>query len=188
MLIILIYALSLWFQTSFKLNIHNQCSNVDLVSLTCHRPPGHKVHAGDTMRSSFIIKSDDMSHGALICELQRRQSHEFAEISEDTSSAVHLLVFWESSNSWNLYTDALLVEHDKVFDWNRDNLEEFYNKNINRFRLCSDSATEAWLLDDNVTLMTTFEIMNNDRTLDITISEVERDNNTRMPVRIDLEK
>jgi hypothetical protein len=36
--------------------------------------------------------------------------------------------------------------------------------------------------------MTTFEMMNRSRTLDITISEVERDNNARMLVHIDLEK
>jgi hypothetical protein len=33
-----------------------------------------------------------------------------------------------------------------------------------------------WTLDDNTALMITPEIMNEDRILDITISEVERDN------------
>jgi hypothetical protein len=196
MLIILIYALSLWFQTSFKLNIHNQCPNVDLVSLIyvtndnleCHRPLEHEVYSGDTITSGFIIKSDDVFNGAIIYRIQRRQAHESAEISEDTSSTVHILVVWEDSESKKLYADALLVEHDKEFNLNKDNLEELHSKNINQFRLCPDSATEIWSLDDNITLMTTFKIMNSDCILDITISEVERDNNTRIPVHIDLEK
>jgi hypothetical protein len=196
MLIVLMYAVSFYIWSSFKLNIHNQCSNIDLVSptyithgrLDWHKSPNYKVCAGDTIRSGFIIKSYDVSCGALIYGIQRKRTHESTEISEDTSSVVHLLVVWRFFESNKLYADVLLVVHDKGFDWNRDNLEEFYNKNSNRFRLCSDSATETWLLDDNVTLMTTFGIMNNDRVLEITISEVERDNNTRMPVRIDMEK
>jgi hypothetical protein len=196
MSIVLIYAFSLWIQTSFKLNIHNQCSSIDLVSLTyvtddnleCHRPPGYKVYASDTMRSGFIIKSDDTSHGVLIYRLQRKQPHESTEISEDISSAVHLLVVWEISESNKLYADVLLVERDKEFDWDKDNLGEFYNKNSNRFRLCPDFATETWLLDNNMTLMTTSEIINRDLILEITISEIERGNNTRIPVHIDLEK
>jgi hypothetical protein len=195
-LIVLIYALSVFIPLSFKLNIHNQYSNVDLVSLTyvtddnleCHRPPGHKVYSGDTMRSGFIIKSYDISHGVLIYRLQRKQPHESTEINEDASNVVHLLVVWEISESKKLYTDVLLVEHDKGFDWDKDNLREFYSKNINRFRLCPDSATETWSLDDKVALMSTFKIMNNDYKLDITISEVGRDNDTRIPVHIDLKK
>src|SRR5690606_20182397 len=64
MLIMLMYTFSFLIQPLFKLNIHNQCLNVVLASLTyitddllvCHRVPDHKVYAGDTMRSGFIIK------------------------------------------------------------------------------------------------------------------------------------
>jgi hypothetical protein len=196
MLIMLIYTISIWIQTSFKLNIHNQCSNIDLVSLTyvtddnleCHRPPGLKVYASDTMRSGFIVKFYAVSHGVLIYRLQRKRTHESTEISEDTSNVVHLLVVWEISESNKLCADAMLVKHDKEFDWDKDNLEELHRKNINRFRLCPDPVTETWSLDDNITLMTTYEIMNGDIILDITISEVERDDNTMIPVHIDLER
>jgi hypothetical protein len=60
--------------------------------------------------------------------------------------------------------------------------------NFDQDGLFSDITTKTWSLDNNIALMTTFEIMNENRILNITISEVERDNNTRMPVHIDLKK
>jgi hypothetical protein len=194
MLILLIYIVSLAIRPSFKLNIHNQCLNVDLVSLAyitgveldCHRPPDHKVCAGDTMRSGFIIKLSNQSYGVLIYKLQRKQLREFNKISEDTPSAIHLLAVWEISESEELCADVLLVRHDNEFSWEENNLKELYRKNNNRFRMFSRSVTETWSLYDNIALVTTFDIMNRDRILDITIYEVEKDNNTRMPSYIDL--
>src|SRR5690606_4638740 len=102
MLIMLIYAVRLTIPLSFKLNIHNQCMNVDLVSptyitgieLECYRPPDHKVCAGDTMQSGFIIKFNDAPYGVLVYRLQRKQLYESTEISEDASSTIQLLVIW----------------------------------------------------------------------------------------------
>jgi hypothetical protein len=190
------YIFSLFIEPIVKLNIHNQCSNVDLTSPTyvianefgCHRTPNHKVYAGDTMKSGFMIEPGDESYGVLIYRLQRRQSHESTENSEDTSSDTHLLVVWKISEFEELYADVLLVKHDSGFDWNKDELGAFYRKNINRFRLFPDSATETWSLNDNVALITTFGIMNEDRILNITISEIERYNGTRAPVHIDLKR
>jgi hypothetical protein len=196
MMIVLIYDVSLSIRPSIKLNIHNQCLNIDVVSpiyvtsdkLECHISPNYKVCAGDTIRSSFTVKSDDEADGALICRLQRRLSHEFTEIGKDTSNIVHLLVIWEISEFNELYTDVLLVKHEEGFDWSKDDLEELYRKDSNRFRLYSDSVTEAWSLDDNTALMVTSEIMNGDCILNIIISEIKRDNSTRMPVYIDLKR
>jgi hypothetical protein len=195
-LIMLMYAVSLPIPPSVKLSIHNQCLNVSLAypiyftsnGLECHRPPDYKVYAGDIMRSGFIIKSGIWSCGILMYKLQRRQTHEYTKIGKDTSSAAQLLVVWRISESNELYTDAMLLEHGKGFDWNEDNLRELYRKNFGRFRLRPDSATETWSLNDNTALKTTFEIMNEGHLLNIIISEVEKDNNTRMPVHIDLER
>jgi hypothetical protein len=192
-LIALMYAISLSIQSSFKLNIHNQCLNVDLVSpmyitygwLEGCKPPDHKVHAGDIMSSSFIIERlDDESVGTLICKLQRRQSY----ADRGAANVVQLLVVWRISESKELYVDVLLVEHDKVFIWNKDNLSDLYHKNINQFRLYSDPIIEIWSLNDSVALMTTFEIMNSGRILNVTISEIERYNYVRKPAHIDPER
>jgi hypothetical protein len=196
LLIVLIYAISFSIPLVVKLDIHNQCSNVDLVSPTyatvnkfgCHRTPGHKVYAGDTMRSAFMIMPNNKSYGALIYKLQRKQLHESVEISEDTSSTVHLLVVWKFNTFEELYADVLLVEHDKGFDWDKDDLTDLYHKNSNRFRLFSYSTTETWSLDDNIALMTTFDIMNEDHILDITISEMKRCSGERAPAHIDLKR
>jgi hypothetical protein len=146
------------------------------------------VHAGGTMRFGFIVRWGDEGYGILIYKLQRKKSHEHAEISEDTSDAAHILLVWKIFESKELYVDVLLVECDKRFDWDEDNLWKLYDRNFDQDRLFSDTTTKTWLLDNNIALMTTFEIMNEDRMLNITISEVERDNNTRIPIHIDLKR
>jgi hypothetical protein len=144
------------------------------------------VCAGDITRLGFIVNSGNVSGGALIYKPQRKQSHESTEINKGVSNVVHLLVIWRTSELKKLYADALLVKHKETFILNKDNLNKLYHKNIDQPRILYESATETWSLDDNVALMTTFEIMNNDYILNITVSEVERDNNTRMPVHVDL--
>jgi hypothetical protein len=194
MLIVLIYTIRLDIWPSVKLNIYNQCLDVDLVSpiyitsyrSECHRLPDYKVRAGDTMRSSFIIKSDNWSYGTLIYRLQRKQTHESTEIDKDTSGAIHLLVAWKLSGYKKLYVDVLLVEYDKILG--KDNLKTLYHKNLDQFRWFHYPNMETWSLDDNVVLMTTFGIVNEDRQLNIIISEVERHGYERTPVHIDLQR
>jgi hypothetical protein len=192
MLIVLIYTASLYIEPSFKLNIHNQCSNIDLAyptydtsnDIECCRPPTYKVYSGDTMRSTFIIKLD-RPDGALIYRLQRKQLHDSTMIDKSASNVANLLVIWEISRSKKLYADVLLVEHDKEFVWNDEGLLDLRLENFERFRLYTDSATETWSLDDNMTLMTTFRIINEDFILDITISEVEKNDCARKLAHID---
>jgi hypothetical protein len=80
------------------------------------------------------------------------------------------------------------VEYDKIFVWNKDKLEKLYDENTDQFRWFPYSITEKWALDDNVALMITSEIMNEDRILNITISEVEEGNYARMPAHIDMKR
>jgi hypothetical protein len=195
-LIVLMYAVRFIIRPAAELNIHNQCLNIDLVSpmyitsgwLEFHRQPDYKVYAGDTMKSAFIIRSNRTADGALIYRLQRRQSHESNEISKNTTHATYLLVFWRVFRFRNIFTDVLLVEHDKKLDWNEDDLEAFYSKNFGQFRLTFDSVTETWSLSDNVALMTAFRGVSGNCILNIIISEVKRDNSVRIPARIDLKR
>jgi hypothetical protein len=194
----LVYDDSHFIKSSFELNIHNQCLNVDLVSptydidcpLQCCRPPDYKVCAGDTMRSAFINERDVMYYGALIYRLQKKQTHEYTEIGGNTSNSIHLLVVWRFESE-KLYANVLLVEHDKEFDWYKDDLGRLYNKNDDRFRWFHCSAIETWSLDDDtalVTLMNTFEITDKGLILNIAIFEAERNSSTRTPVHIDLKR
>jgi hypothetical protein len=196
MLILLMYAISLRIPPSFKLNIHNQCLNVDLVSptydthcdLECYRAPSHKVYARDIMRSRFAIESHEWLYSVLIYKLQRRQLHEATEVGKDTSSDVHILIIWEFSKSGELYADVLLVEYDKGFNWGKYKLEALYRRNNNRLKRYLVPVIETWLLNDNTAFMTAFEVINEDRLLNITISEAERYNYVRTPVYIDLQR
>jgi hypothetical protein len=192
MLIVLMYTVRFFICPSFKLSIHNQCLNVDLVSptyitdnrLECCKVPDHSVYAGDTMKSSFVIKSRNESYGILIYRLQRRQLHENAKTNEDITNAAYLLIVWRILKFRGLYADVLLVKHKKGFDLDKDDLKELYHENTNRFKLYSNFTIDAWSLDDNTTLMASFEIINGDRILNITLSEVEMYNHTRAPIHI----
>jgi hypothetical protein len=96
-------------------------------------------------------------------------------------------VVWRTSK-FKSYANVLLVEYDKGFDWDKNNLKQFYRKNIDQFRLYPAPVTGTWLLDDNTALMTTFEIMYEDHILNITISEVKKHNYVRTLAYIDPEK
>jgi hypothetical protein len=183
MLIVLMHTVSLSIPLSFKLNIHNQCLNVDLVSPTyatsidseCYKPPDYSICTGNTMRSAFVVyEQDHQFEVALIYRLQRKQAYKFTEDSKYISNATHLLVVWKSFEYQKLCAEVLLVECNERLDWDKDDLIDFYHKNINRFRLCPDYAIDIWSWDGNIALMITFEIMNEDRILDITISEIEK--------------
>jgi hypothetical protein len=154
--------------------------------LECCKAPDYKVCAGNIMRSGFIIKSGNEFDGALIYKLQRRQSHESTEISGDTSSIAQFLVVWRISASNKLYAAVLMVEYDKRLD--KDDLRELYHRNFGRFKLCPDATTETWSLDDNTALKTTFNIVDEDHILYITITEIERDNSAKIPTYIDSER
>jgi hypothetical protein len=198
MLIVLMHTASLSIQQSFKLNIHNLCLNVSLVSpvtyngdgIECHRAPDYKVYAGNTMRSAFIIKkSDDTSYGVLIYRLQRRQSHDSTEISKDTSSATHLLVVWRISESNKLYANVLLIEHTKVFTWNEDSLNKLYHNNHSRLKVYTDAISDTWLMNNNMTLKMTSStrVLKGNCELSISISE-EKDDYAIRSLCLDLER
>jgi hypothetical protein len=195
MLIILTYTVSLSIRSLVKLNIHDQCLNVGLVSpiyitgngLECHKPPAYRVYAGETMRSGFIInKSDDMFYGVLIYRLQRRWTHESTDIGKDAISAAHLLVVWRISEFNELYADVLLIEHTKAFTWDEDNLKKLYYENYDRLKGYAGTISNTWLID-NMVLRTTFSARNlrGNPKLSISISE-ERDDYAASPFCIDL--
>jgi hypothetical protein len=196
MLNVLMYTVRFRSRPSVKLNIHNQCLNVNLVSpiyftkhdLECHRPPSYKVCASDIMRSGFIRRIDSELYAILIYRLQIRRPHKSIEISEDMSISAYLLVVWRISLFNELYADTLMVECDKDFVWNKDNLEKLHDKNIYSSRLHPGSATEIWSLNDNVALMTTSGIMSKGRIVNIAISEIEEYHSTRTPIHIDLKR
>jgi hypothetical protein len=167
MLVVLIYAVSLLIPSSLKLNIHNQCLNVSLAypvyvtgdGLKCHRPPDYKVCAGDTVRSGFMIKKySNESYGVLIYRLQRKQAHKSTEISEDTSSAAHLLVLWVIHKFNRSHTNVLLVEHEKEFIWIEDDLRKLYTRSHNHLMKYDSTTRDTWIMDDNMMFKTSLKV------------------------------
>jgi hypothetical protein len=197
MLIVLIYTVGLPIPLLVKLNIHNQCLNVDLVSptytttneLECHRPPDYKVRAGDTMRSNLMVKSYYKPYGILIYKIQIKQEHESTE-TEDISNDVHLLVAWKFSEFKKLFADVLLVEHAKDFVWNEDKLKKPYYKNHGQLRKHNNTISDTWLVGNNIVLKTTFSArdLKEDTELSISISEEEKGDYAVRPFYIHLER
>jgi hypothetical protein len=194
-LIVLMYMVSLYIQPPLKLDIYNQCSNIDLVSLLYttgnglerYRTLSHEVYAGNTMRFDLTASTSySKSDGALIYKLQMRQQRASTEIDQDASNATYLLVAWKSPSSYKLDADVLLVEHDKRPNWNKNDLEYFYRKNIDMFRSFYDSTAETWLLGDNMIL--NIRTYREDRRLAITISELEWHSGAKMPVHVNPER
>jgi hypothetical protein len=195
MSIMLTYTVSLRIPLSFKLNIHNQCLHVDLASpiyvisdgLECHRPPDHKVHAGSTTKSAFMIESDNASCGALIYKVE--QIHESAEIGKDASNAAYLLTAWSISESKELHANVLLIKHDEAFTWNKDKLGSFCYENCERLKEYTDTISDTWCMNNNTTLKTTFSVgdLRGNSELSISISE-ERDDYAIRPLCVDLER
>jgi hypothetical protein len=199
MLIVLIYAISLSIQPTFKLNIHNWCWDVNLVSptyitgdeLECHKPPDYIVYAEDTMKSGFIInKLEDVSYGILIYRIQRKQTQKSTETGENTSSAIHLLVIWRISKSNMLYADVLLAECDKTFIWNEGKLKKLCHKNIDRLKKCNSTISNTWFMGNNVVLETSFNAsdLKENPELTVSISEEEKGDHTMGPFSINLER
>jgi hypothetical protein len=196
-LIVLMYTVSLPIRPSFKLNIYNRCLNVGLASpvcitsdeLECHRVPDYEACTGGTMRSCFVIKSDDESYGVLMYKLQRKRTHKSAEISKDTSSIAQILVVWRISESKELYTNVLLVEHDNSLIWNEDKLNKLYHKNHDWLKEYTDTTSDTWLVDNDIVLKTTFSVkdLKGNPELNISISE-ENDDYTIRPLCVDLER
>jgi hypothetical protein len=157
--------------------------------LKCYRAP-NKVHAGNTMRSGFIIKSDYKSYGALIYRLQRKQPHKSTAISKDASSTAHLLVAWDAFAYKNLYADVLLVKCNKGYTWNEDELKELYYESRRWLKECNDITSDTWLVNDNMVLKTTSsaKYLKGNPELSISISEEEKDDCAMRPFCIHPER
>jgi hypothetical protein len=184
------YTVSFYAQLSFRLDIHNKCSNFDLVSpkyvtgdeLECYDSPGD-VYAGATRERFFIIKSDNESYGVIVYKIRRKQKHESTKTSENTSSAVYLLVVWENSESKKLCADVLLIEYDKGFDWHKNNLNRLYYVNHGRLKECNGAISNTWLMNSDMALKTLFKVKGPRRSpeLSISISEEKIDNYAMRP-------
>jgi hypothetical protein len=197
----LIYTVSLELQLPTHITIHNQCLNTKLVSpfyfsngVVCPKLSDQQVDIDTAMRTCFEINvTQDVFEGALIFKLQRRSDNKYnvdtspTETSEAT--CIQMFVAWKVKNSV-LFAYIALVEHVKELTWNEDKLKKLYDKSSHLLKESDGTISDAWIMNDNTMLKTTFSIkgLKENFGLNISISEEERDRLAIRPLYIDLRR
>jgi hypothetical protein len=110
------------------LDIHNQCQDINLeFPVYCihggkwHVAPDQKINGDAVMRN--YLESDigqDVLKGALVYRIQRGQYGKSNEFIQDKSKCIQLLVAWRIEHTKGPHVRALLVEHNKEFNWDED--------------------------------------------------------------------
>jgi hypothetical protein len=198
----LIYTVSLALQLPVCVTIHNQCSNVELVSpvyfgngAICPKLSNQQINIGIAMRVCFEINAtQDDFEGALLYRLQRYVKLDVqcgtdiltTETNKNDTKCVHILIVWKVKDSKH-FLYAVLVEHIKGFTWSEDKLKRLYYENHNRLKGYDDTILDTWYMDDNMTLKTSLKVRGTKRNfeLNVFISEEERDDYAMKPLYID---
>jgi hypothetical protein len=201
----LIYTVSLELQLPSRVTVHNQCSNIELISLiylgngaVCPKLSGQRIDIGARMNASFEINTTQCDfEGALLFELQRHVESDnqcnmdslTKEVNKKDTTHVHMLVVWEVKNS-KYFVHVALVEHTKEFTWNEDKLKKLYHENRWWLKEYDSAASHTWFIDDNMVLKTTFETsgLKENFELSISISEEEKDDYVIRPLYVNLER
>jgi hypothetical protein len=85
---------------------------------------------------------------------------EYDKFIQDESKSTQLLVTWRGEYTKGLDVHALLVEHDKEFNWDEDKLKKLYQKYWYLLETWASFIGKNWLLND-ATVLTTVDIVRN---------------------------
>jgi hypothetical protein len=180
----LIYAVSLKFQLSVCLTIHNQCSNTKLVSpvyfgdgVVGPKSSNQQMDIDTKMEASFEIDTiQDKFEGALLYELWRYSGRHHKGILTAKAVAkltrIHMLVIWDMNYSMPS-SYIVLLKNIRGFKWNEDKLKKLYDKNYARLKRYDDTTLYTWLIDDETVLTAIPEVRCLKRTTELNISIYE---------------
>jgi hypothetical protein len=170
-----------------KVNIHNQCSDLRLTDrgysstgAEWNECPDWEVGTGNVARADLIPFLPSFG-GILTYELQRRYDR-FG--NQTKPKYIRLFVAWEYESYKKFRVFIHLIEYNKHIKWNLSKLEEYYQKHASQLSTYTGPIKDAWLIDDDIVLMTGLELDLTQRggILNITISEGVEDEHTRRPV------
>jgi hypothetical protein len=200
----LMYIISLTIHKTMVMTVRNQYPDMKLVSpiCFCNRGKCYKYRVKRTNTDvvlNFDLKFDfdqDTLEGILMYEIQRkrnrRSDHQssintaYAKVIEEASKMTRLLVAWKIDRSGGSKVRIILVECDDKLVLNEDKLAQLY-KRVND--IPSGYHAITWLMCDNTVLETTYEIeQKTGIELEITISEGDKDENTKSALWIDPER
>jgi hypothetical protein len=187
-------------QAAMKVEIHNRCSDIELVEPLCFSDgaercenPDRKVAPGGTLSTAFRVYMFRVTfEGALICRLRKKgidsdqqSSTDTTSIDEDESEHVQLLVGWKVSRFTEPKVYMLLGWHEKEFKWNEDNLKKQYECFCGRLEMHKSAIKSTWFIEDDIILKLILDGVRNDEYgIKITISEAEQDGSVSLPMPI----
>jgi hypothetical protein len=198
----LMYTVSLALQFSSCVTIHNQCSNIKLVSpvyfdngAICPKLSDQQIGICAKMGSSFeIYAAQDEFEGVLLFKLQRYSGMQHnintsnVETNEKGATDIYMLAAWKVKDA-KPFIYVALIEHTNEFTWNKDKLKMLYYKNHNRLKEYDDTISNRWLVDNNMSLKIAFGIsdLKESPKLSISIFE-EKDDYAIRPLCINLKR
>jgi hypothetical protein len=182
-------------QSPVLLNVHNRYQDINLVSPVYfidggiwHVTPDHEIYVNSVMRNRIEFNpGQDILEGALVYNIQRMQHSESDISAHGEATYIQLLVAWHIERTKELHVRALLVEHDREFDWDEEKLKRLHQKYWHSLNARVDHIGSNWVLSDNTVLATAIKLMNEGYKWDIFISEGVEDNVER-PLWIDTER
>jgi hypothetical protein len=187
------YTISVEVQPLMYVNIHNQCSDFKLIELEYfntgidwYKYPALVIDAGKMM-SVYSMYSLASFEGVLTYKLQRKS---IKTNYQSESTCIRLFVAWRSEGYKNLCAFVHLIEYNEAFHWDTIRLEEYYQRYANYLSTYTDPIKDTWLTHDGTMLMTglKMDFTQRDGRLNIIISESVKNDYTKIPVWIDLER
>jgi hypothetical protein len=145
----LIYIVSLMFQSTIDMTIYNSCTNIELTSpvyfiqdTMCRIQFPQQVNSNNIIKIKFATGIDrDTFGGALLYNLQR----------ECGTISAQLLVIW-GYKSCGIYSHAWIIKHESTLIWDKNKLKRFHD--VYNSRRDEYLNIGRWGLDNNTELRT----------------------------------
>jgi hypothetical protein len=124
---------------------------------------------------------------ALVYKLQRKNVHESSNQSgtdniADISTGFQLLIIWLTDYYFKFRANAILIKHNNTITWDDDKLRKVHFMYLDLIGEPSNMIETTWLLDDTTALVTTPRRIEEGCTLEITISEGTRKDDSIEPL------
>jgi hypothetical protein len=202
--LILTCTVSLTLYGEMDVAIHNQHSDIELISPvyfcdsgTYNEYPVERTDASTMIKVGLKFCFDRLPGGILMYEVQKNTKSDhhtntdttFTEATEDTSKTMRLLVVWKIKYSKRLRVHMMLVEHNNKLVLNEDKLAQLYNKINEQFSEHDGPSKCTWLMCDNAVLAATYKVARKTGLeLKITITKEGEGKDTMRPMWIDSER
>jgi hypothetical protein len=184
------HTISSFLLPKIKMNIHNQCSNFNLI-YTGYFSAG----VGWNMQLNLKVKANSIESVDFKCSLATPEGVLTYQLEKEHVKPSHrpkptylqLFVAWKYEGYKDVCVFVQLIKCYKAFHWGEIQLEEYYQRCANQLYTYTGPIKDTWLINYDTVLMTGLELdfTQRDGALNITISEGVRDEYTKIPEPLD---